>query len=189
MYNIVDTSHVYLVYGWHTIWNIFLNWIFVSLFHFLLLCVACRCYECGCEIAAQCRKKLHECVEFIKRQEETHARSKTSESSFYLSSVMTPFYRSVPSQGYGMGHEIIIFGVQMTLRFSFRGTKVLLPIMRIFVRIDTAFKIMYYVNKFLSLVVFLCWFRYYFSHNCSTAALYIVTGVDSHPHIQRIFNR
>lgn len=31
------------------------------------------CYDCGFEIAAQCRKKLHECVEFIKRQEETRA--------------------------------------------------------------------------------------------------------------------
>jgi len=62
---------------------------------------------------------------------------------------MTPFYRSVPSQGYGMGHGIVIFWAQMTLQFSFRGTKVLLPIMHIFVRIDTAFKIVYYMNKFL----------------------------------------
>jgi hypothetical protein len=89
----------------------------ICFIHFLLLCVACRCYECNCEIAAQCRKKLHECVEFIKRQEETHARSKTSEWNFYLSSVMTPFYRSVPSQGYGLGHGTIIFGVQMNVWF------------------------------------------------------------------------
>jgi len=43
--------------------------------------------------------------------------------------------------------------------------------------------------KGLILVVFLCWFRYHFPHNRSTVALYIVTGFDSHPHIQRIFNR
>ncbi|KAJ9599462.1 hypothetical protein L9F63_010077 [Diploptera punctata] len=30
----------------------------------------CRCYDCGCEIAAQSKKKLLECVEFVKRQEE-----------------------------------------------------------------------------------------------------------------------
>jgi hypothetical protein len=48
-----------------------------------------------------------------------------------------------------MGHGIVIFWVQMSLRFSFRGTKVLLPIMRVFVRIDTAVKIVYYMNKFL----------------------------------------
>ncbi|KAJ4433592.1 hypothetical protein ANN_15902, partial [Periplaneta americana] len=31
------------------------------------------CYICGSEVSAQCRKKLHECVEFIKRQEEAPA--------------------------------------------------------------------------------------------------------------------
>lgn len=39
------------------------------------------CYDCGCEIAAQCRKKLHECVEFVKRQEEAHESSKKSLTS------------------------------------------------------------------------------------------------------------
>jgi hypothetical protein len=114
-----------------------MNWIFVLLLHFLL-CVARRCYECDCEIAAQCRKKLHECVEFIKRQEDTHARSKTSEWNFHLSSVMTPFCRSVSSQDYGVEHGTIIFGVQMNVWFWFCGTKVLLPIMYIFVCIAAA---------------------------------------------------
>jgi hypothetical protein len=53
----------------------------------------------------------------------------------------------MPSQGYVMEHGIIIFGVQMTVWFSFRGTKLLMPIVCALVCVDAAFKIMYYMNK------------------------------------------
>jgi hypothetical protein len=62
----------------------FLN-VFISEFYcvphlyLILWCDACRCYDCECEIAAHCCKKLHECVEFIKRLEEVPASCKKSE--------------------------------------------------------------------------------------------------------------
>jgi len=48
-----------------------------------------------------------------------------------------------------MGHGIIIFGVQMTVWFSFRGTKVFLPIVCTLVHTDTAFKIGFWLIKLL----------------------------------------
>lgn len=79
-----------------------------------LWCDACRCYDCGCEIVSNSHRKLHECVEFIKRLEEVPANCKKSEWQFYGPIVIIILWRLMTLWQITLsGNEIITLRVHI----------------------------------------------------------------------------